>query len=113
MSVQVFDKIIYYKIGKTLKLNYDFLNRIYEANQNAYDSSYNLDQEIESLNQSDYNQINFDKIDSSSLSNLLLQIKYNLYPNDSDTILNKSDLEKLDLLIYISKVNKQTSEDLI
>lgn len=106
MSVIVLDHIEYYKIGKSLKLNYDFINRLNEGNQNAYDQSYNLDQEIDPLDRFVYDHNNYDRIDPSELNYLLKQIRYNIYPNDSDTIVKDSDLKNLDLLIYITQEKK-------
>jgi radical SAM superfamily enzyme YgiQ (UPF0313 family) len=112
LSVIVLDHIEYYKIGKTLKLNYDFINRLYEGNQNAYDQSYNLDQEIESIDHYTFDHNNYDRIDPNELNYLLRKIRYNIYPNDSNTIVKDSDLKKLDLLIYITE-NKKQREELI
>jgi len=112
MSVQVLDQIEYFQIAKSLKLNYDFTNRLFEANQKAYDISYNLIQEIESLDRSTFNNNNYDSIDPTKLNYLIRKIRYNIYPNDQESILNKSDLKTLDLLVFITQ-EKKPSEDLI
>lgn len=112
MSVIVLDQLEYFQIAKSLKLNYDFTNRLYEANQNAYDSSYNLVQEIECLDRNTFYNNNYDSIDQDQLNKLIKSIRYNIYPNDSDTILNDSDLKILDLLVFITQ-EKKPSEEII
>ena len=108
MSVQVLDQLEYFQIAKSLKLNYDFTNRLYEANQNAYDSSYNLDQEIECLDSFTFYNNNYDSIKQDRINYLIRKIRYNIYPNDSETILNDSDLKTLDLLVFITQEKKQS-----
>jgi len=113
MSVQVLDQLDYFQLAKSLKLNYDFTNRLFEANQKAYDISYNLIQEIESLDQNTFDHNEFrSTLNQDELNKLIRKIRYNIYPNDQESILNKSDLKTLDLLVFITQ-EKKPSEVLI
>lgn len=105
MSVIVLDEIEFYEIGKSLNLKFDFLNRLYHANQKAYDITYNLDQPIESLNKIEYE--NNDRVlDQTRLNHKLRSIRYNTYPNDQDSLLNEYDLKKIDLLVHMTNVKE-------
>ena len=111
MSTQVISQIEYYKIGKTLRLDYNFINRLYEANQKEYDSRYNESNNIESLDKELYNnnslevitEINTKEIEqiSETINGILRSIRYN-----SESELNQMDLTCLDQLIIRTDVKE-------
>lgn len=105
MSVIVLDEIDFYQIGKTLKLKFDFLNRLYQANQKAYDITYKLIQPIESLDKIEYQNNNI-VLDKTRLNYKLRSLRYNTYPNDQESILNEYDLKKIDLLVHMTNTTE-------
>lgn len=103
MSVDILDPIDYYKIGKTLKLKLDFINRLYEANQRAYDLSYKESNEIEILDKELYNKNDFELIeDNKRLHSKLRRIRYNCFTNNGKQIINDNDYLTLDSLIQMT-----------
>lgn len=102
MSVLIVNEKHYYQIGKTLNLKYDFINSLYTANQKAYDITYNKIQEIDHLNKLYFENNDLTKYDQKELNLKLRSIRYNIYPNDSDPIIDSKDLLHLDYLIQLT-----------
>ncbi|NIQ14306.1 MAG: hypothetical protein GTO02_07850 [Candidatus Dadabacteria bacterium] len=121
MSTEVLSQLQYYKIGKTLRLDFNFVNRLYEANQKEYDARYNESNYIESLDKDFYFNnsleviefINSDDLENIEKSNetingLLRSIRY----NSLSEIKNKKDEIKLNDLILRTDKKIILSEDL-